>query len=233
VEAPSGVSDPLTQALRALETSRSGQTPQLGHPETTVLMDTTTGPDGSIPAGSSIPKDSMKTRSSRGSAKKMARKAKAERELQSASHTELTLNVKVPQRGGSLVGSNNCGGGTGDKDGIAPLNLKRRRYETVTPPEIRKQIKKNRGAQPLSFREAVLADRSLAIVPVGYPERTLGLEEAHKRDRDFAWTNYIQAFRAGIEGLHLCQQKTAGNQTGSPLHQGLSRSSSQDKSWRQ
>ncbi|KAK0073730.1 hypothetical protein PV325_009331 [Microctonus aethiopoides] len=140
-------------------------------------MDTTTGQDGSIPAGSSVPKDSVKKRSRCGSAMKRARKAKAERELQSASHTELTPNVKVPQPGGSLVESNDCGGGTGDKDGTTPINLKRRRNETVTPPEIRKQVKKNRGAQPLRIREAVLADRSLAIVPVGYPERSLKREE--------------------------------------------------------
>ncbi|KAK0157461.1 hypothetical protein PV328_011204 [Microctonus aethiopoides] len=55
-EAPSGASDPLSQAPSAAETPRFGQTLQSGHSEETVLMDTT-GQDGSTPAGPQIPKD--------------------------------------------------------------------------------------------------------------------------------------------------------------------------------
>ncbi|KAK0070788.1 hypothetical protein PV326_002082, partial [Microctonus aethiopoides] len=136
--APSGASDPPPQAPSAAETPRFGQTLQSGHSEETVLMDIT-GQDGTIPAGPQIPKDGVKRRNRCGAAKKRARKAKAERELQLAPHTEVTPNANAPQPGGSLVGSNDCDGGTGDKGGPAPINLKRRRNETVTPPEIPKE----------------------------------------------------------------------------------------------
>ncbi|KAK0071220.1 hypothetical protein PV325_013283, partial [Microctonus aethiopoides] len=125
-EAPSGASDPPPQAPSAAETPRFGQTLQPGHSEETVLMDTT-GQDGSIPAGPQIPKDSVKRRNRSGAAKKRARKAKAERELQLAPHTEVTPNANAPQPGGSLVGSNDCGGGTGDKGGPGSPTLELQR----------------------------------------------------------------------------------------------------------
>ncbi|KAK0072464.1 hypothetical protein PV326_014438, partial [Microctonus aethiopoides] len=171
--APTGVPDPQLLTPSANDSLQSGQTSQSGHSGTIVPMDMSAGQAGSDTTGPPNPKDNGKKKNRCGAAKKRARKAKVERELGLAPRVDATSNVSAPQPGDSLVGSNDCGRETGDKDGSAPINLKRRRNETVTPPEIRKWVKKNRGAQPSSFREAVLAGRRLAIVPVSYPGRSL------------------------------------------------------------
>ncbi|KAK0176961.1 hypothetical protein PV328_001059 [Microctonus aethiopoides] len=122
-------------------------------------MDMSAGRAGSDTTGPPNPKDTEKKRNRCGAAKKRARKAKAERELGLAPRVDATSNVSAPQPGGSLVGPNDCGGETGDKDGSAPINLKRRRNETVTPPEIRKQkIAGNQIGLPLYQRPGCSSD---------------------------------------------------------------------------
>ncbi|KAK0077694.1 hypothetical protein PV325_003581 [Microctonus aethiopoides] len=174
--APEGVPDPQPKTPDVDVLLTPGQTLRSDQSEATVPLDIAARSDGSDLVELPNPKDSGKRRNRCGSVKKRARKAKAKRELQLVPPAEAISDVEAPQPGGSLVGSYDCGSGTGSKGGPASMNLKWRRNETVTPPEIRKQVKRNKGTQPSSFREALLADRRLAIVPVSYPGRSLRQE---------------------------------------------------------
>ncbi|KAK0165610.1 hypothetical protein PV328_004112 [Microctonus aethiopoides] len=138
----------------------------------------TTGQDGSIPAGPQIPKDGVKKRNRCGAAKKRARKAKAERELQLL-HTLKSESMRALQSGLSCTQQGPCSA----------------------------------------------ADR--CIPDTG----TVCLQGAHQGDRIYAWTDHLQAIRAGTKGLHICQQEIPGNQVGSPVYQRLGCSIDPDSGW--
>ncbi|KAK0158069.1 hypothetical protein PV327_011170 [Microctonus hyperodae] len=180
-EAPKGVSDPQNPMPQIEVMSICDPSTQTGQVTTNVPRDTILGQNGSDPSGPSNPTYGGKRKNRCGSAKKRARKAKAEQALQLAASTSDAASANIANTsllGGPQVGSNSGEGGAGDSGGPVASAPKRQRDEDATPPEIRKVVKMNNGgALSMTFSEAVQSDKRLAIVPVGYPGRSLTYEE--------------------------------------------------------